>query len=159
MRRVPERGVEKEAEYMEWAALIAWVITAGGGFVLLAMWLSRGGMQQGREPGTKIRPPLILSHFGLAATGLVIWIIYLASDSDTLAWIAFVLLAIVAVLGWTMFAIWYQRRQREPQVAGASAGGKRPAEQHFPVSIVTLHGVLAVTTVVLVFLTAIGVGD
>jgi hypothetical protein len=144
---------------MEWAALIAWVATAGGGFVLLATWLSRGGMQQGREPGTKIRPPLILSHFGLAATGLVLWIIYLASDSDTLAWIAFVILAIVAVLGWTMFAIWYQRRQREPQVAGASAGGERPAEQHFPVSIVTLHGVLAVTTVVLVFLTAIGVGD
>ena len=144
---------------MEWAALIAWVVTAGGGFVLLAIWLSRGGMQQGREPGRKIRPPLILSHFGLAATGLLIWIIYLASDSDALAWIAFVLLAVVAVLGWTMFAIWYQRRQREPQVAGASAGGERPAEQHFPVRIVALHGLLAVATVVLVFLTAIGVGD
>ena len=114
---------------MKWAALIAWVATAGGGFVLLA------------------------------ATGLVLWIIYLASDSDTLAWISFVILAIVAALGWTMFAIWYQRRQREPQVAGASAGGERPAEQHFPVPIVALHGVLAVTTVVLVFLTAIGVGD
>jgi hypothetical protein len=33
-----------------------------------------------------------------------------------------------------------------------------PAEQHFPVPIVTLHGLLAVTTVVLVFLAAIGVG-
>jgi hypothetical protein len=142
---------------MEWAALIAWIATAGGGFVLLAIWLSRGGMQQGREPGSKIRPPLILSHFGLAATGLVIWIIYLANDSDALAWIAFVLLAVVALLGWTMFAIWYQRRQREP-VTGAAAGGERPAEQHFPVPIVALHGVLAVTTVVLVFLTAIGVG-
>ncbi len=118
---------------MEWAALIAWIATAAGGFVLLAIWLSRGGMQQGREPGTKIRPPLILSHFGLAATGLVIWIIYLASDSDALAW------------------------QREP-VSGAAAGGERPAEQHFPVPIVALHGLLAVTTVVLVFLTAIGVG-
>src|SRR5919197_1539323 len=73
------------------------------------------------------------------------------------AWIAFVMLAVVALLGWTMFAIWWQRRQREP-VTGAAAGGERPAEQHFPVSIVALHGVLAVTTVVLVFLTAIGVG-
>ena len=143
---------------MEWAALIAWVVTAGGGFVLLAIWLSRGGMQQGREPGTKIRPPLILSHFGLAATGLVLWIIYLASDSDTLAWIAFVLLAIVAVLGWTMFAIWYQRRQRGTVEGAAMGAGSGPAEQHFPVPIVALHGVLAVTTVVLVFLTAIGVG-
>jgi hypothetical protein len=33
-----------------------------------------------------------------------------------------------------------------------------PAEQHFPVPIVGLHGVLAVTKVVLVFLTAVGVG-
>jgi hypothetical protein len=138
---------------MEWAALITWVATAGGGFVLLAIWLSRGGMQQGREPGTKIRPPLILSHFGLAATGLVLWIVYLANDSDTLAWVAFALLAVVAVLGWTMFAIWWQRRQRGQLEASA------PAEQRFPVPVVALHGVLAVTTVVLVFLTAVGVGD
>jgi hypothetical protein len=33
-----------------------------------------------------------------------------------------------------------------------------PAEQHFPVSIVALHGVLAVTTIVLVLLTALGIG-
>jgi hypothetical protein len=142
---------------MEWAALIAWVVTAGGGFVLLSIWLGRGGMRQGREPGTRIRPPLILSHFGLAATGLVIWIIYLATDSDALAWIAFVILAVVAVLGWTMFAIWWQRRQRGAVREAVDPG--TPAEQHFPASIVTLHGLLAVTTVVLVFLTAIGVGD
>jgi hypothetical protein len=30
---------------MKWAALITWVLTAGGGFVLLAIWLSRGGMR------------------------------------------------------------------------------------------------------------------
>ena len=142
---------------MKWAALITWVLTAGGGFVLLAIWFARGGMRQGREPGARIRPALILSHFLLAATGLLIWIIYLVTDSDALAWIAFVLLAIVAILGWTMFAIWYQRRQRG-RVAEAVDPGT-PAEQHFPVPIVALHGVLAVTTVVLVFLTAIGVGE
>ena len=142
---------------MEWAALITWVLTAGGGYVLLATWLARGGVRQGREPGTRIRPALILSHFLLAATGLLIWIIYLVTDSDALAWIALVLLAIVAILGWTMFAIWYQRRQRG-RVAEAVDPGT-PAEQHFPVPIVALHGVLAVTTVVLVFLTAIGVGE
>jgi hypothetical protein len=142
---------------MEWAALIAWVATAGGGFVLLAIWLARGGMRQGREPGARIRPALILSHFLLAATGLLLWIIFLVTDSDALAWIALVLLGIIAILGWTMFAIWYQRRQRG-RVAEAVDPGT-PAEQHFPVPVVALHGVLAVTTVVLVFLTAIGVGD
>ena len=148
---------------MEWAALIAWIATAGGGFVLLAIWLSRGGMRQGREGGSRIRPPLILGHFLLAATGLVLWIIYVANDSDSLAWVAFVLLAIVAALGWTMFAIWYQRRQRGPAAAtgvtGEPGSSETPPEQHFPVPIVALHGVLAVTTLVLVFLTAVGVGD
>lgn len=112
---------------MEWAALIAWVVTAGGGFVLLAIWLSRGGMQEGREPGSRIRPPLILSHFLLAATGLVIWIIYIATDSDALAWIALGMLAVVALLGFTMFAIWYQRRQRGAVREAVDPG--TPAEQ------------------------------
>jgi hypothetical protein len=140
---------------MEWAALISWLVTAGGGFVLLALWLRHGGMRQ-RVPGRQIRPPLILSHFALAATGLVLWIIYLINDSDTLAWIAFAILVLVAVLGWTMFAIWWQRRQARAAVAPASTPGL-PAEQRFPVTIVTLHGLLAVTTVVLVFLAAVGV--
>ena len=85
-----------------------------GGFVLLAIWLSRGGMQQGREPGSRIRPPLILSHFLLAAIGLVIWIIYIATGSDALAWVALAILAVVALLGSTMFAIWFQRRSAAP---------------------------------------------
>ena len=142
---------------MKWAALITWVLTAGGGFVLLSIWLARGGLRQG-DGGNRIRPPLILSHFLLAAGGLVVWIIYLAKDKDALAWIAFAVLAVVAVLGWTMFAIWWRRRQARPAVVEAATPGT-PAEQHFPVPVVALHGVLAVTTVVLVFLTAIGVGD
>src|SRR3954464_5207951 len=142
---------------MEWAALIAWVLTAGGGFVLLAIWLSRGGMRQGGEAGNRIRPPLILSHFLLAATGLVIWIIYLVADSDVLAWIAFAMLAVVALLGFTMFAIWARRRQTRTAGAETAADGT-PAEQHFPVPIAALPGALAVATVVLVLLAALGVG-
>jgi manganese efflux pump family protein len=148
---------------MEWVALITWILTAGGGFVLLSIWLTRGGVRRQREAGLRIRPPLIFSHFGLAAAGLVLWIIYVATDSEGLAWIAFALLAIVAVLGWTMFAIWWQRRQGRTRAGtdvGAAPGlADEPPEQQFPVPIVTLHGVLAVTTVVLVFLTAIGVGE
>ena len=42
-------------------------------------------MRQNQDAGNRIRPPLILSHFLLAATGLVIWIIYIAADKDVLA--------------------------------------------------------------------------
>lgn len=132
---------------MDWAALVTWVITAGGGFVLLAIWLKNGGMAQ-RESG-RIRPAIILTHFALAATGLVLWIIYLASDKSAIAWIAFALLLVVALIGFTMFGIWLS--QRKNRVASA--------EQRFPIPIVGLHGLLAATTLVLVFLAAAGIGS
>ena len=142
---------------MKWAALITWIVTAGGGFVLLSIWLSRGGMRQQGQTGSRIKPPLIMSHFLLAAAGLVLWIIYLVADNDTLAWIAFAALALVAALGFTMFAIWLRRRRERTATAG-DASADSPAEQHFPVSIVGLQGLLAATTLVLVLLTAAGVG-
>jgi len=142
---------------MKWAALISWVVTAGGGFVLLTIWLSRGGMRQQREAGNRIRTPLIMSHFLLAAGGLVVWIVYLISGKKALAWIALAGLAVVALLGFTMLSIWLRRRQGSVATAEATTPGT-PAEQHFPVPVVVLHGLLAVVTLVLVLLTAAGVG-
>jgi hypothetical protein len=139
---------------MAWAALILWVVTALGGFYLLVTWLRHGGMQQADRPGRRIKPPLILGHFALAATGLVLWIIYVASDSDALAWIAFVLLLVVALLGFTMLAAWLAQRG-----GAAAAETADAAERNFPQAVVGLHGVLAATTLVLVFLATIGVGD
>ena len=139
---------------MAWAALILWVVTALGGFYLLVTWLRHGGMQQADRPGRRIRPPLILGHFALAATGLVLWIIYVASDSDALAWIAFVLLLVVALLGFTMLTAWLAQRG-----GAAAAETADAAERNFPQAVVGLHGVLAATTLVLVFLATIGVGD
>ncbi|HVU76740.1 MAG TPA: hypothetical protein VHC67_04095 [Gaiellaceae bacterium] len=132
---------------MSWAALITWIVTAGGGFVLFGIWLKNGGMQQ-RDRG-RIRPALILTHFLLAATGLVLWIVYVADDSSTVAWIAFVLLLVVALIGFTMFGIWASQRSRKDTAA---------AEQRFPIAVVGLHGLVAATTLVLVFLAAVGVG-
>jgi hypothetical protein len=150
---------------MKWAALITWVITALGGFGLLAIWLQRGGLKQSDQPGRRIRPPLIFTHFLLAAGGLVLWIIYLAADKKGWAWAGFVVLLVVASLGFGMLALWLQRRQAAgsptPATAGASAPlveGGTPAEQHFPVPVVALHGLLAATTLVLALLAALGVG-
>ena len=149
---------------MSIAALIAWILTAAGGFVLLGKWISQGGV---RSPGTSRFPPgLIFSHFGLAAAGLVLWIIYLINDQDALAWVAFALLVLVALLGFTMFARWLPgyRARTTVNAGGAGVGRAAPqtaqqtAEQHFPVAVVGAHGVLAVITVVTVLLAALGVG-
>src|SRR4051812_7675552 len=137
---------------MEWAALITWVLTAGGGFFMLGLWLKHNGMRQSEQPGTRIRANRILSHFVLAATGLVLWIIYVATDSELLAWIAFALLALVALLGFSMLATWLAQRGRTTPTVATGPSEAATAEQHFPVPVVALHGVLAVATLVLVLL-------
>jgi hypothetical protein len=94
----------------------------------------------------------------LAAGGLVLWIIYLAGDKDAVAWAAVIVLGPVAILGFSMLAIWIQRRTSVPATVAAPGSEERPPEQHFPVPIVVLHGLLAVTTLTLAILAAAGVG-
>jgi len=141
------------------AALVAWVLTAAGGFVMLAKWISRGGLHQQHDATTRFPAGLVFGHLGLAATGLVLWIAYLLLDNDRLAWIAFVVLLPVVGLGVGMFARWGAGRRRaavgvSPSGA-ATAGGALPAEQTLPVPVVAAHGVFAVATVVLVLLAAL----
>ncbi|HEV8554895.1 MAG TPA: hypothetical protein VGR06_00670 [Actinophytocola sp.] len=140
------------------AALITWLLTAAGGFVMLGVWVSKGGMRSSKFP-----PALIFGHFALAAIGLVLWIVYLITDAEGLAWTAFVVMLPVALLGFVMLARWVPsyRSAAVPVGAGTpeAAGATVPAEKHFPVPVVGGHGLLAVVTVVLVLLTALGVGS
>ncbi len=122
------------------------------------------GIRQADQPGRRIRTPLIFIHLVLAAAGLVVWVVYFASGTGALAWIAFAVLLVVASLGFGMLALWLQRRQAAPAPAGAGGvgtvglEGSVPAEQHFPVPIVLVHGLVAATTLVLVLLAALKVG-
>jgi hypothetical protein len=85
-------------------------------------------------------------------------IIYVASDLDALAWVSVALPVAVALLRFTMLAIWLQQRQQPARAPAAAAApsAAQPAEQRFPVPVVVLHGVAV--TLVLVVLTAPGVG-
>ena len=136
---------------MDVAALILWILTAAGGFVLLGTWLTRGGLR-GEGAPSRFPPALILGHFLLAAAGLVLWIVYLAAGGSALAWAAFVLLLAAALGGFVMFARWLAGRSE------AATADRRPPEQHFPVAVVGLHGVLAAVTLVLVLLSALQAG-
>ncbi|MGH3800902.1 MAG: hypothetical protein ACRDTD_12330 [Pseudonocardiaceae bacterium] len=143
------------------AALVAWVITALGGFVMLGRWISRGGLRQQHSGATRFPAGLVFSHFGLAAGGLVVWIAYLLTDKDRLAWVAFVLLIAVALLGFIMLIRWIPVYRGRAVAVGSGAAGSRPveaepAERHLPVPVVVAHGLFAAVTVVLVLLTALG---
>ena len=78
------------------AALILWLLTAAGGFVLLGTWIAKGGTKS--DGHSKLPPAVVFGHFVLAAVGLVVWIIYVITDSDALRWPAFVLLVLVVGL-------------------------------------------------------------
>jgi hypothetical protein len=144
---------------MEVTALVTWLVTALGGFYLLGIWISQGGLVAGST--SRLPKPVIFGHFLLAAGGLVVWIIYLATDSDGLAWTALILLIPVALLGLTMFARWLgvYRGAGVAAHAGVGASGsasaEAPAERHFPVPVVLGHGLFAVITLILVLLTAV----
>ena len=135
---------------MDIAALVAWIVTALGGFVLLGRWLQAGG----QKPGASALPaPLVFGHFLLAGAGLVLWIIYVVNDSSTLAWIAFADLIVIALLGFTMLTRWVPATR-----AAIPAGSAARADDHIPLPVVVAHGFVAVCTVVLVLLSALGVG-
>lgn len=152
------------------AALITWLITAVGGLVMVAAWASRGGARSGNQSvavgaarttagaaglpvsaPTRLRPPLVFGHVGLAVIGLVVWVAYLLTKNGSLAWVAFIVLLPVAVLGLTMFARWVQSGDHRRD---AAVGAARP-ESAFPLPVVIAHGIFAVATVVLVLLTAL----
>jgi hypothetical protein len=143
---------------MSIAALITWVITAGFGSFMLARWVRSGGLRRTGGAATHFSRARVFTHFLLAAGGLIVWIIYLVADSPVLAWIAFADLVLVAVLGGLLVRQWAKDGR-----AAASAGRRDAvevdlAEQHIPRAPVVLHGIFASTTLVLVLLTALGVG-
>ena len=148
---------------MSIAALVTWLITAGFGFFMLIRWATRGGLRKVDGAGTHLPPVRVFTHFGLAAAGLIVWIIYLITGNTTLAWIAAADLVLVAIIGAVMARQWAKdgRAAMAAATAGAvrsDAGGVDLAEQHIPRPPVALHGLFAVSTLVLVLLTALGIG-
>jgi hypothetical protein len=157
------------------AALVAWLVTATAGSYLLAGWLRHGGLRRGRGGSRTggMPPVIILGHFGLAVTGLGLWIAFMASDLTALAWTAAALLLPTAGLGMATLVTALPEPAEStspPPAAGPGPAGPdsgrlatriaattAPARVRMPVTVIALHGVLATATMLLVLLAAIGV--
>lgn len=137
---------------MALAALITWLITALGGFVMLGTWIARGGP---KKSNSQLPPAVIFGHFALAAIGLVVWIVYVFTDNHAIAWIGFALLVPVALLGFVMLFRWLPVYRAGAVTGPETTTAQDPAEKHFPVAVVAGHGVFAVVTVVLALLAAL----
>ena len=147
---------------MAFAALITWFAGVLAGLYMLTVWLIENDVTRQHAAPSKLPVPVIFTHLVLAVTGLGVWAAYLILDRETLAWTAFGLLVMIILLGLSMFARWIPVH-REPgwpaHLPDAQAEGLAiPAEGNFPIAVVATHGLLAGATLVLVLLTALGVG-
>src|SRR3984957_1747130 len=165
-RHRPARAAE-DGVRMPQAGLIAWILTAGAGLYLLTIWLIEYDREFQSAAATRLPVPVISAHALLAMTGLVVWGIYLLTDTDRLAWLATFILAPVALFGFVMAARWIvvYRAHEGPGAAPARAGGRSapawtavPPVRHSPVPVVIIDGFFAAVTIVLVLLTTLGVG-
>jgi hypothetical protein len=133
---------------MQWAALIAWIITALGGLALAFHWARHGGLTQ--QEG--IRTPRLAAHLVTAVVGLGLWIAYLASNDTLLAWLAVGVLVVVALIGISMLLLSLRGQTNTIRT-------EAPAEGVLPLPLVVLHGALAMTTVTLALLAALEIGS
>jgi hypothetical protein len=97
---------------------------------------------------------VILAHAGSAIVGLVLWISFLATSVVALAWAATALLVPVAGLGMGLVTLGLPFRG--PSAASRPTPPSR--SRRAPILIITVHGVVAFTTLLLVLLAAIGAG-
>jgi hypothetical protein len=142
---------------MNVAALFAWLLTVCGGLILLMIWIIEYDSEFQSTAATRLPVPVISAHALLALGGLTVWLSYILIDQDRLAWISVAILAVVATLGLGMAARWVgvYRTYAKP---GRSLASRRtvPPERNFPVPVVVAHGLLGLTTIVLVLITTLG---
>ena len=145
---------------MRFIALLAWFVTALWGLYMLAVWLIENDATRQDSAASRLPLPVIFSHVVLAVPGLV-WVVYLPVDRQALARASVGILIAIAMLGFAMFARWIPV-YRTPIAVGGPRGPMPPVEDmpagNFPLITVLAHGTFAVSTLVLVVLTALGIG-
>ena len=162
--------------------LVIWLFTAAGG--LYMMGVSVGFGRPVGEPANTHWPSwLMFAHPSLAVGGIAVWIVYMVNGERALAWVAFADLVLVAALGDVLLVTWLKDRRAERRAVQGGAvkevknyvprpeqGQIRPEapetvpvtaleERRIPSVAVAAHGLLAVLTIVLVLLSALGVGS
>ena len=129
-----------------------WLATAVVGTYMLSRTVSGSRNAAG---ATVSDLPVFLSflHPTLAVAGLAVFGAYMATLEESFVWIAFADLLLVSVLGELLFVKWLKGRRA--MASSTSPVRRVTAEQSIPVEIVALHGLLAVATILLVFVVAL----
>lgn len=121
------------------ATLVVWLCTASIGAYMLRRWVLRGGLR--RQPAAastaqRLPPGVIIGHFSLALTGLLLWVLFVVSGWDALAWSAAGVLMPAIALGVCTVTLWTPYPTYPdpfaPAAAVRGAGDAGPAESAGP---------------------------
>jgi hypothetical protein len=93
------------ARTLGFVTLATWLLDAISGGYMLRTWITRGGLRRQRA-ADGLAPAVVFSHFGLASTGLLLWIAYLVTRLILFAWLAVGGLVIVIGLGISAVTVW-----------------------------------------------------
>jgi hypothetical protein len=109
---------------LAFVTLITWLIDAGSGGYMLRTWIARGGLRRQRA-SDRLAPRVVFGHFGMATSGLLVWLSYLATGWIVLAWLAVGVLMLVIGLGVSTVTVWtpFPAHRAGPDGAGESAAG------------------------------------
>ena len=164
------------------AAVTAWVLTASIGVYMLRTWVARGGLRRQRATGVGVPPAVVFGHASAALTGLVIWIVFVKTDWDPLAWLGVALIGAAISLGVCTVTLWTPFPVVVPLAATPAAApeatppadsfdvtdemiasflaepapGRRASRVQLVSLIPVIHGFGALTTFMLAVLAAIG---
>jgi hypothetical protein len=84
---------------MSYVVLVAWLVQAAVGVLLLTGWLRHG----------RARSPVVLTHVGLSVLGVACWTTFVVVDQVLWAWAALLLITIGNGFGDNML-LWRTRR-------------------------------------------------
>jgi len=110
------------------AAMIAWVLTASIGVYMLRTWVTRGGLRRQRATGVGVPPAVVFGHASTALTGLLIWLGFVDTRLDLLAWLGVTVVTGAIALGVCTVTLWTPYPVAvPPAVAPAVAPSATPA--------------------------------
>ena len=88
------------------AAMIAWVLTASIGAYMLRTWVVRGGLRRQRATRVGVPPTVVFGHASAALTGLLIWLGFVDTGLELLAWLGITVVACAIALGVCTVTLW-----------------------------------------------------
>jgi len=111
---------------LAFATLITWLFDAVSGGYMLRTWIARGGLRRQRA-SDRLAPRVVFGHFGMASTGLLVWVSYLATRRIVLAWLAVGLLMVVIGLGVSTVTVWtpFPAHRADGDTGAGDPGGGR----------------------------------